>query len=157
MKPDFNITEFCNPSYSSNLDSLTQLKYNFRKLDQLNQILAKSLPEHLGNTCHVGAIDIVKSIVVIFVSNQQSFHLLRNLNNHILQAFSRENFSFDKILMKVGQYKNNNKKDSFELKNIDGERKEKLAQLALLINKPELIMTQAKTDNNIDDDDELRF
>src|SRR3990167_3708086 len=106
MKNFNTITQLYQKAETSPLTSLTQLKSNFLKLDQLNQILANILPANLVGTCHVGAIDEEKNIVVLFISNQQSFHLLRNLNNHILQAFTEKHFAFDKILMKVGQYNN---------------------------------------------------
>jgi F0F1-type ATP synthase gamma subunit len=123
--------------------SLNQLNLQFRVLEQLNQLLAKALPANLTKHCHVGALDIEKSMVVIFVASSEAFHILRNMSNHILQTFNQANFDFDKVLIKVSQYKTS-AHISIKARKLNPAQKEKLQRLANSIGKPELISTSSE-------------
>ncbi|MFN7094374.1 MAG: hypothetical protein ACK4M7_03325 [Burkholderiales bacterium] len=123
--------------------SLNQLNLQFKVLEQLNQLLAKALPANLTKHCHVGALDIEKSMVVIFVASSEAFHILRNLSNHILQTFNQANFDFDKVLIKVSQYKTSAHIISIKARKLNSAQKEKLQRLANSIGKPELISTSS--------------
>ena len=75
--------QFAEISLAPRASDLNSLNRTFNDLDNLNKILYSVLPGHLQNTCHIGAIDTDAETVVLFVSNQQSFHLVRNFNEAI--------------------------------------------------------------------------
>jgi hypothetical protein len=129
-----NINKFANLT-----DNLKQFNSTYQTLEELNQILKLYLPEHLVKFCHIGAIDIDKNWVVLFVSEQQAYHTIHNMAHPILQHLSKHNHSFDSILIKVRQYKAQH--DSSEkYKQLDSKYKNKLKEIAAEINKPELII-----------------
>lgn len=78
----------------------------FRKLDELNNLLKDVLPEHLLCSSHVGAIDIKKSVIVLFVNSSEVLHLVKFHSDNILNHFQQHNYNFDNLLIKVSQRQN---------------------------------------------------
>lgn len=117
--------------------NLEYIKDYCNLLEKLNLILQQSIPEHMKDICHFGAIDYEKNILVLFINNQQIFHYLRTISEHILQNLNKNNFFFDGILIKIkpNQSKLQNKYEN----NITKERYERLKKFANFINKPELL------------------
>lgn len=125
-----------------NSNNLNYLHKAFKELDGLNKILKSILPLYLHNTCHIGAIDEDSEIVVLFVSNQQSFHLIRNFNEAILNALIKSNFNFQKILIRISDPRPEN--SIIYRGELDSRRKEKLLKLATEIGKPEMVLSVKK-------------
>ncbi len=70
-------------------------------LSELNKLLPSMLPnECYINLCHFGAINYDTKTIVLFVNNQQIFHIIRNLSNHILKRLNDNHHEFDRILIK---------------------------------------------------------
>ena len=127
---------------------LKDLNKSFKILDTLNNILKQIIPPYLHNSCHIGAID--DEVVVLFVSNQAAYHLLRNFSDIILNKFSNNNFDFKKILIKLAEpHQDNTKVYRGKLNN---RSLEKLKALAQEIGKPELIQATTST-KNLDEDE----
>ena len=125
--------------------TLSGFKSTFDYLSSLNQILRKYLPEHLADLCHVGAIDPAKHIAVIYVSNQQILHIIKNMSETLLHAFYAANCPFDKLLVKVSLTNSSSKK--IQHKPLEPALKAKLGELAIAIGKPELIIDFAEEVN----------
>lgn len=132
---------FAEISLNPQTNDLNFLNRSFKDLDNLNKILREVLPHHLQSTCHIGAIDTDAETVVLFVSNQQSFHLIRNFNEAILNALRKSNFNFQKILVRVSVPRS--EVDIVYRGELDPKRKESLKKLANEIGKPELIRIKA--------------
>lgn len=130
------------------LDNIGKFNQTFRILGKLNQILEQILPAHLKTNCHIGAIDERENIVVLYVTNQQLFHIIRNFSNTILSEFANNNFHFDKLLIRnsIVIQKALHRKDP-----LNSSAREKLSQLANEIGKPEIIQTP-EADELIDDE-----
>lgn len=132
--------------------SFSSLKATCDYLDELNKILFTCIPEQYAKMCHFGAIDSEKNVAILFISEQQAFHILRTMSEHILNGLLRNNFNFSGILFKVKKYQ----KDSAHkphYKTLPETTKNKLLSLAKLVGKENLAI------NNIDehpnDDDEI--
>jgi hypothetical protein len=106
-------------------------------LEKLNLILQNSIPEYMKEVCHFGAINHESNIIILFVEEQQIFHYLRTISEHILQNLNKNNFYFDGILIKIKQKKT--KKPTKPQNIIPKERYERLKKFADFINKPELL------------------
>jgi hypothetical protein len=83
------------------LPSLHNLSDTFNKLNELNLILAQILPEHLVKFCRIGSFDYDRNCPILFVTDQQAYHILRNFSEHIIQSFYNKGFHFDSIITKV--------------------------------------------------------
>lgn len=142
------IQEICDRLPISN-----NLKDIFNQLNTLNIILAKTLPEHLVKFCRIGAIDQEQNCVILFITDQQAYHILRNFSEHIIQSFYNHGFHFNSILTKIAkptslstaieqEGKNhlnlNNNKVNKEPTN--QKRMEALSKLAIALGKPEIII-----------------
>lgn len=123
------------------LDNIGELNKTFRILNKLNQILEKTLPPNLSCNCHIGAIDRAENIAVLYITQQQLFHVIRNFSNKILQEFTNNNFHFDKLLIRN---KVTTRRSSQSKELIDKSSREKLSQIANEIGKPDII--KAPTD-----------
>ncbi len=109
------------------------------QLDEINHALYECIPEEYAQFCHFGSIDYNKNIIVLFILEQQIFHIMRSMNDHILQHLARHNFNFDAILFKI-KYHKEPRQQEVKYKQLDAMTKEKLTILANLINKPELVL-----------------
>lgn len=124
------------------MSELNYLRANCDKLDQLNKILQEIIPKHLVKHCHFGAIDIDKNILVLFISTQEAFIVLRHFSGVILDKLSENGYLFDGLLTKIANYPRSlmlehEKKETEEIK--DEVKREKLRRLAELVGKPELV------------------
>ena len=133
-------------------NTLSGFKSTFDYLSNLNHILHKYLPEHLAPLCHVGAIDQTKHIVVVYVSDQQILHIIKNLSETLLHAFYAANCPFDKLLVKVTLTNSSSK--MVRQKPLNPRMKAKLGELAIAIGKPELIIDYVEDDS---DEDEIKL
>lgn len=127
------------PEIYSQSKNLEYIKDSYNILKQLNLVLQKSIPEHMKDICHFGAIDNEKNIIILFVDNQQIFHYLRTISEHILQNLNKNDFFFDGILIKIKQ-KRSIRPTKYN-NTITEERYKRLEKFANLINKPELLKT----------------
>lgn len=148
-----NAKKFAEISLNSHAHDLNHLNKTFKNLDDLNKILREVLPHHLHNACHIGAIDTNAETVVLFVSNQQSFHLVRNFNEAILNALIKSNFNFQKILVRVSVH--HPEADIIYRGELDPKRKASLGKLANEIGKPELIQAKILQKASEANEDEL--
>ena len=130
------------------LDNIGGLNKTFRILNKLNQILEKILPPNLSGNCHIGAIDQAENIDVLYITQQQLFHVIRNFSNNILQEFANNNFHFDKLLIR-NKVTTRRSPQSKELLNKNS--REKLSQIANEIGKPDII--KAPTESIANDDE----
>lgn len=87
-------------------------------ITELNKTLQLIIPQNLAKLCHIGAIDLNKSMVVIFVHDQQVYHLVYNIAQKILHGLNQQHFKFDNILIKVGRYSGNHNPLNSEKKEI---------------------------------------
>jgi hypothetical protein len=110
----------------------------------LNKILHKSLPEHLTNHCHVGAIDAQKNLVIIYIANSSLRHIIENMANTILESFNNHHFSFAGLVTRIRPQTASNPP---RFKKLKPEVKDKLEQLAQSINRPDLIEDVVILDN----------
>ena len=127
------------PNIYQNSNDLLYIKDYCNLLEQLNNVLKKSIPEYMCNICHFGAIDNDKNIIILFVENQQIFHYIRTISEHILQNLSKNGFYYDGLLIKVKQ-----KKKERIVKNqvkITEERYLRLEKFAKFINRPDLLIS----------------
>jgi hypothetical protein len=128
---------------------LSSIQNTCEYLDELNQILIKCIPPQYINLCHFGAVDIDRNIAILFVKEQQVFHILRTMSEHILRTLSKHNFSFNGILYQLKKYRKHHV-PSISYKNLSEKEKDQLRKFAALIGKPELVIEQTET---TDDDD----
>ncbi|HLX54112.1 MAG TPA: hypothetical protein VKR58_09225 [Aquella sp.] len=123
--------------------SLKDLSQTFSTLDELNTILHKALPEHLIDHCHVGAIDIQKNLVIVYLANSSLRHVIENMANPILESFNNYHFSFAGLVTRIRPQAVNNPP---RFKKLKPEVKNKLGQLAQSINRPDLIEDEVVVD-----------
>jgi len=81
-------------------------------LGELNKVVQPILPKHIVKFCHIGAVDLPKNLVVVFVHDQQVHHLVYNMAQTILQELNKHHFKFDSILVKVGHYRDSKTEDN---------------------------------------------
>lgn len=132
--------------------SFSSIKSTCETLTQINVILVKCIPEEYVHLCHFGSIDEKQNVAILFIDNQQIFHTLRTMSEHILRILSNHNFNFNGILFKV---KNNQRNidTSIKYKKLSPTAREKLSKLAISIGKPELIyddIDDASNDNEVE-------
>ena len=163
-----NIQDIC-----KNSPSINNLNDTFEQINHLNAILTHTLPEHLLQFCRIGSIDYDKNHVILFITDQQAYHILRNFSEHIIQSFYSKGFHFDAIITKVANPKPINSiiksQHNVKLKNynnnnnsINGitdkaninhtKRKDALIRLAIALGKPEIIIDDNGNCNNNDND-----
>ncbi len=133
--------------------SFYSIKSTCETLTQMNIILAKCIPEQYIQLCHFGSIDEKQNVAILFINQQQIFHTLRTMSEHILRTLSNHNLNFNGILFKV----KNNHKDadtSIKYKKLTSTAREKLSKLAIKIGKPELILDDPIV---TPDDNEINF
>ena len=128
-----------------------RLKHTFEDLSNLNQILRSKLPDNLIALCRVGAIDVEKSIVVIFVNNSQILHIIKSMSNTLLQSFYAANYSFNNLMVKVAI---RDTPSPSKRRHLDPKLKSKLSELAIAIGKPEIIIDEVEDEI---DEDEIRL
>ncbi|MBY0378998.1 MAG: hypothetical protein K2P99_01210 [Burkholderiales bacterium] len=122
----------------NNAINLSSVKNTCEYLDQLNQILHQSIPEHYKELCHFGAVDTDNNIAILFISQPQVFHILRTMSEHILRRLNQHNFNFEGILFKVKNYRNKvDIKPKYKV--LPTLTKNKLTALANIIGMPELV------------------
>jgi hypothetical protein len=100
-----------------NTNNLNNYKSIFTILEKLNTILQNTVPDNIKPNCRVGAFDRKKSIVIVYLQNQECLHLIKGFGERILQNFNKENFSFDNILFKTrpNNFKANVAQDTKEI------------------------------------------
>ncbi|MCE3269363.1 MAG: hypothetical protein K0R49_1617 [Burkholderiales bacterium] len=125
--------------------SLQDLSQKFSKLDELNQILHKILPEHLINHCHIGAVDNDKNLVILYLDNSTLKHIFTGMANQILESFNNHHYSFAGIITRIRLQTTTN---SVRRKPLTPKVKSKLTQLAQSINRPDLIEDVAIIDKD---------
>jgi hypothetical protein len=147
------IKQFAEINSRSNADTLNSLNRTFNLLDSLNQILYQTIPLNLHNACHIGAVNMDEATVVLFATNQQAFHLIKNFSDLILHTFNQHNFNFQKIIIKIRiSYPNNN---IISPKKLDQKSKNQLKKLANALGKPELIKPNLPVSINLEDEIDL--
>jgi hypothetical protein len=127
------------PNIYQNSNNLLYIKEYCNLLEQLNSILKSSIPEYMANICHFGAIDNDKNIIVLFVDNQQIFHYIRSISEHILQNLTKNGFYYDGLLIKIKQ-RQQEKIVKNQVK-ITKERYLRLEKFAKLIDRPDLLIS----------------
>ncbi|MCX8514739.1 MAG: hypothetical protein ORN24_04150, partial [Burkholderiales bacterium] len=73
-------------------NELNTYKNIFTVLEKLNIILQQTVPVNIRPHCRVAAFDYKKSLVVIYLQNQECIHLIKGLADNILHNFNKENF-----------------------------------------------------------------
>ena len=141
-------------SIYDNASILSSVKNTCEYLDQLNQILHQSIPEHYQEMCHFGAVDTENNVAILFISEQQVFHILRTMSEHILRALNQQSFNFEGILFKVKNYRNQIDITP-KYKVLPLLTKNKLTALANIIGKPELVLDHVESDSN--DENEINL
>lgn len=133
---------------SEKLDNIGELNKTFGILNKLNQLLEKILPPNLSSNCHIGAIDQAENIAVLYITQQQLFHVIRNFSNNILQEFANNNFHFDKLLIRN---KVTTKKSFHAKEQLDNDLRDKISQIANEIGKPDIIKSTTESIANEDE------
>ena len=121
-----------------NMTTQNNLGNLFNQINTLNDILTKTLPLNLLPFCRIGSIDQNKNQVILFVTDQQAYHILRSFSEHIIQAFYNNGFHFNSIITKVATVSHNPPKTKGIT--LDIKQKESLAKLAIALGKPEIII-----------------
>lgn len=128
------IQDICdNISTHNNLDDI------FNQINKLNEILNKMLPLNLLPFCRIGSVDQNKNQVILFVTDQEAYHVLRNFSEHIIQAFYNNGFHFNSIITKVAKITNKPPQKNKNIR-LDIKQRESLSKLAIALGKPEIII-----------------
>lgn len=128
---------------------LSSIQNTWEYLDELNQILITCIPPQYTKLCHFGAVDNDRNIAILFVKDQQVFHILRTMSEHILRTLATHNFSFNGILYQLKKYRERYD-SSISYKSLPEKEKNQLRKFANLIGKPELIIDQIETNDDED-------
>lgn len=131
-------------SVLENAGSLRGLSETFSILDELNKILHRFLPKHLVKYCHIGAVDVDKNLVVLYLSDSTLKHIIEGMASAILDNFNNHHFSFSGLVTRI---RPNGKAMPARRKYLEPKALDKLEQLAQSINRPDLIEDEVVMDN----------
>jgi predicted double-glycine peptidase len=130
-------------SVLENAPSLRNVSQTFAILDELNRILHKFLPPHIAKNCHIGAIDTQKNLIILYLTDPAIGHIISSMANLILENFNNHHFSFAGIVNRVRPKHSGIK--PVEPKHLEPKLRDKLTQLAISIDKIDLIEDEVDT------------
>lgn len=143
--------------YLDQSSDLVNIREVAHELQQINKSLADYSTDFL-NFCHAGAIDYPNDTLVLYCNNNASFHKINQQVPYIRAYLENKGINFHKILVKVrpAMYQPINNKKKIK-KQLSDKQKEMLAKFAAAINRPDLLEDKTVTENQTEDEWEIKL
>ena len=139
------------------LESSQGLNSIFNQINELlriSELIYAKFPQ-LRDFCHCGAIDYPNDMLVLYTSNNSSFHQVNNLVPLIQEYLDLKGVSFQRLLVKSRPQ--NSKEKPKTKKELIGEKEQMmLNKFAEAIKRPDLIKSAKKSNTEVQEspDDE---